>query len=154
MKFTLRVLGILLLLSCPLLYGQVEIVRIWPAYRTAESLTSIREYFGGDAANVVSQSQPSQSGSRAGYYWLVRAKSAEAIPSSSLILEVIREGAPEPEVHTFPVSIDVGSHAFQVGLTGTDWENLNEAPLAWRLTLLDAKGQTVSQATSYLWKDN
>ncbi len=154
MKLTRPTLGLLLLLLAPALSAQIEIVRVWPGFRTTESFTALREYFGGAPHAATEAALRSQAGQRSGYYWLIRTKAGQHYSTVEIRLEVAREGDTTAEVHSFTTPIEEGNHALHVGLTGSDWTNETEAPIAWRITILDATGHILVQSASYLWNDS
>lgn len=131
----------------------VELVRVWPGYRDAASFTAAREYFGGPAAAENQVAQRTQPTERAGYYWLVRTKTPTPVVGATLRLEVTRAESTTPTIHEFTVDLAAGSHALPVGLTGTDWSDSGEVPVAWRLTLISSRGSTLVEATSFLWQN-
>src|SRR5687767_6584559 len=74
--------------------AEVELLRIWPGWRDAESFDRISEYFGGGentGRHVVLRTQPDV---RTGYYFLVRVKSAAALGAAKFELSVIRPDTP------------------------------------------------------------
>lgn len=137
---------------CPLLLNaEVTLERVWPGYRSAESFTTISEYFGGAPGTTARPVLRTQPHARDGYYWLARTKTKSAHPASTLKLEVTRPGETQPETYAFDYDVAAGSHAVFVGLTGTDWADSEAAPVAWRLTLLDAQGNLLASHHSFLW---
>ena len=146
----IRLLAFLLLLP-PLGAADVELVRVWPGYRTADSFVGIREYFGRPEAasgRTILRSQPAD---RSGYYWLLRTRSTEVIPGAVVELSIIRPGRTEAETHRFPAPLPAGSQPVLVGLTGADWPDPEQAPLAWRIRILDADGTPLAEERSFLW---
>ena len=130
---------------------EVTLDRVWPGYRDAASFTRLGEYFGAgpDATNHAAlRTQPE---ARAGYYWLLRTASASAQPGCTLTLEVRRAGRITAETHTFKVNLPAGSHPFHAGLTGADWPDPAELPVAWRLSLHSPDANLLASAQSFLW---
>lgn len=150
LRLSTWVLGLTLTSS---LWSQVELVRVWPGYRTAQSFTSLREYFGAPHGAKTSRALRSDPTARAGYYWLVRAKSPDALPHVTVRLHVTRAGDTIPEVHDFTTALPAGSQAFHVGLTGADWPDGEEIPVAWQIQLLRPDGTPLATSTSFLWHD-
>lgn len=132
----------------------VDIVRVWPAYQTAEKMTALREYFGGEPNRTSAQAIRSQPEARAGYYWLIRTKSDRQVPDATIKLEVTMRGDTDAEMFKFPTLLQSGSHAFHIGLTGSDWPDPEQAPLAWRITVVDSRGEPIAEQSSYLWNAN
>jgi hypothetical protein len=130
----------------------VSFQRVWPNYREAASFTRLREYFGGspDATNRAAlRTQPDR---RTGYYWLVRTAASADLPDCTLRLELHRTGQTDISIHAFPFSVSAGSHVVNVGLTGTDWTDPAERPVAWQLTLLSPSGSPLATEQSFLWQ--
>jgi hypothetical protein len=133
--------------------ADIEFLRIWPGWRDADSFDRISEYFGrgeNTGRQVVLRTQPDV---RAGYYFLVRLKSAAAIGTAKFELSVIRPDTPEPKTHAFTVAVPEKETVFQLGMTGTDWPAGQKAnPVAWKLTLLGADGRVLAEQKSFLWE--
>ena len=131
----------------------VELVRVWPQWRSAESFERISDYFGSDEARRGDQVVRTQPAQRTGFYFLVRLKSATALPGARCELHIIRPDTPEPKVHTFAVSIPAKESVFELGLTGTDWPIAPEVhPVAWKLAVRDGEGRTLVEHKSFLWE--
>ena len=133
--------------------ADVELLRVWPAWRDADSFDRIREYFGGQestARNVVLRTQPEP---RAGYYFLVRVKTASALTGAKFDVHVIRPDAPVPKVFSFPVAVPPSETVYQLGLTGIDWPGGEKTnPVAWKLALVGADGRVLAEHKSFLWE--
>ena len=133
--------------------ADIEFLRVWPGWRDADAFDRISEYFGGrenTSRNLVLRTQPD---ARAGYYFLVRVKSAAALESPVFELSVIRPDHPEPKVFRFPAPVPAKETVFQFGLTGVDWPAGDKAnPVAWKLTLVDAAGRVRAEQKSFLWE--
>lgn len=133
--------------------AEVEFVRVWPGWRDAESFVRISEYFGereNPGREIIRRTQPAE---RAGFYFLVRVKSAAALDGARFKLDVIRPDAPEPRTFEFPADVPAKEKVFQLGLTGSDWPGGPEAsPIAWKLALLGSDGRTVAEHKSFLWE--
>ncbi len=133
--------------------ADMEFVHVWPGWRDAESFDRIGEYFGGQengGRETVLRTQPA---ARAGYYFLVRVKTAAAQPAAKFELSVIRPDHPEAKTHSFPAALGAGEKVFQLGLTGADWPQGKEAhPVAWKIALLAADGRVLATHSSFLWE--
>ncbi len=138
------------LCSIPLV-ADVEFQRIWPTYRTAESFTTITEYFGAPPRGANQMALRTQPDTRDGFYWLARIKANRAYAGAFIRLEVTRQGNTEPRLHEFDWDVPSGSKAVFVGLTGNDWSDSVEAPIAWRLTVIAADGTILATDRSFLW---
>ena len=131
----------------------VELVRLWPGYRTAESFDRISEYFTNEentGAQIILRTQPKE---RAGYYFLLRVKNAAPLAGARIELDLITAAAPRPQTHTFtPASLPAGKPVINLGVTGADWPGGPDAhPVAWRLRLLAADGRELLSEQSFLW---
>jgi len=131
--------------------AEVELIRVWPAWRTAESFDRISEYFTDEenpGRHPILRTQPA---ARAGYYFLIRAKAAAAHPDAKFVLQIITPASPDPTTHTFPAALTPGQTVCELGLTGTDWPDRKQHPVAWRLALVAADGTELAKRESFLW---
>jgi hypothetical protein len=130
----------------------VTFVRVWPAYRTAESFERISEYFTGRenaGGQTVLRSQPDR---RDGFYFLVRLKNAgDAVAGAALELSVITPASATPRVFTYPTAVPMGEHVFECGLTGRDWPGAKIHPVAWRLVVRAPGGAELARDESFMW---
>lgn len=131
---------------------EVTLERVWPSYRDAASFTRLLEYFGGSPDETNRNALRTQPDKRAGYYWLVRTAASRDIGPCTLKLEVHRSGQTEASSQTFPFTLSAGNHVVNVGLTGTDWADPAERPIAWQLTLLAPNGTPLATERSFLWQ--
>lgn len=133
--------------------SDVAFVRVWPQWRNADAFDRIKEYFGGgenDGREMVVRTHAEQ---RAGLYFLVRVKTAAALPNAKFALEIIRPDSPDPKTFTFPASIPPKGGVVELGLTDGDWPGGREAhPVAWKITLQDNSGRAVASEQSFLWE--
>jgi hypothetical protein len=146
--FLLAVFGAATLVqSAPL-----TLVRVWPGYRNAESFDRISEYFTGrenTGRQVILRTQPA---ARAGYYFLVRLENSGAVVAGAVFeLHVIAPTSPDPQLFTFKADVPAGSHAFDLGVTGTDWSGPKASAVAWFLTVRAPDGTELAQRQSFLW---
>lgn len=131
--------------------AEVEFTRVWPAWRTAESFDRISEYFThqeNTGRHTVLRSRPEV---RAGYYFLVRAKTATAATGLKFVLQIITPDHPEPKTYTFPADLGAKENIFDLGVTGPDWPDRKTHPVAWHLILVSAEGRELASQQSFLW---
>jgi hypothetical protein len=153
--FTVRLLSFLTLLfvSVAARAADVEFLHVWPGWRNAEAFDRISEYFGGGenhGGQVILRTQP---GVRAGYYFLMRMKSATAHAGVRIEVNVIRPDAPEPKVFAFAAALPAGEAVLQLGLTGPDWPGGEKKnPVAWKITVVGADGKLLNEHKSFLWE--
>ena len=148
----LKTLCLMVLLGCSVQAQNVTFERVWPSYRDAASFTRVLEYFGGSPDTTNRDAVRSQPDQRAGYYWLVRTHATTALADCTVQIKVHRVGTTAPATHTFPFPVSSGSHAINVGLTGTDWSDPTERPIAWQLTLLSPSNSVLATQQSFLWQ--
>lgn len=133
--------------------AELELIRVWPGWRDAESFDRISEYFTGEentGSEVVRRTHPDQ---RAGFYFLARvANKGDPLTGATFVLRVIAPFQPEPKVTTFPVDVPRKSKVFQLGLTGPDWPNRDVHPVAWKLELRSATDEVLASSQSFLWE--
>jgi len=132
--------------------AEVDVVRVWPSYRTAESFVGIGEYFGQPEATggrIILRSEPDN---REGFYWLIRVRSDVAVNDAAVEVSVIRPGETDAEVHRFNASLPADrSVVLLPGLTGSGWPDAAARPLAWRIRILDANERELAVERSFLW---
>lgn len=132
----------------------IEVIRIWPDYRTAESFERISEYFSdkeNTGGQIILRTQP---GNRAGYYFFTRLKTDRDIDGARVELAVITPASAEAKTYTLPAPrLPKGSVLLNPGLTGEDWPwtDATARPTAWRIRLLAADGSVLLSQQSFLW---
>ena len=133
--------------------ADVELTRVWPAWRSAESFERISEFFDGQentGNHILLRSQPN---ARAGYYFLIRAKAAATTTDAKFVLKIITPEAPEPKIYTFPITLGPKEKIFEVGLTGADWPGRKTHAVAWQLSVINAEGRELASQQSFLWSN-
>jgi len=136
----------------------LELIRIWPSWRSADSFLRIGEYFGGGEARsgqTILRSQPTE---RSGFYFLTRIKnSGQALHDAKFEIQVIRPDSPHAITYTFPATLATGSHVYLLGLTGNDWPDFGRKsaedthPVSWQLRLIDSQTHELLRRQSFLW---
>ena len=139
-------------LASAALAADVKFKRVWPQWYDADSFQSFYEDHTGKELTgkwIVVRSQP---GDRAGIYFLTRVENPDgAIRGATFTLRVIAPDSTDTVTFNFPQDIPAGSHLFQIGLTGKDWNKPRIQPVAWQLELRSADGRVLAQAKSFLW---
>lgn len=153
MRLHLTALLFLALAGTAFAGNTIQLVRVWPGYRTAESFEHISEYFGKEEDAASQHILRSQPGVRPGYYFLVRLKNLGApVLGAHFELHYVSPDATEPRTCTFDSDLAEGSHAYHLGLTGTDWPGeTREDVIAWKLRVIAADGSEILQTQSFLW---
>lgn len=132
--------------------SDLQIIRVWPSYRQADSFKRISEYFSGNentGSEIVLRTQPNE---RTGYYFLTRIKNTgPAIANARVELQLITPVSPEVQTHSFDVALPTGKKVLQLGLTGGDWTNSKTKPVAWLVRFLTVDGVELAREQSYLW---
>ena len=146
--FLLAVVG-----SAPLAQSApLTLVRVWPGYRNTESFDRISEYFTGrenPSRETILRTQPAV---RAGFYFLVRLENPGAVVAGAVFeLHIISPTSPDAQLFTFKADLPAGSHAFNLGVTGTDWPGPKASAVAWFLTVRAPDGTELAQRQSFLW---
>lgn len=131
--------------------AEADLVRVWPAWRNAESFDRISEYFTGHentGRHTVLRSHPDV---RAGYYFLVRAQAARSATNLKFVLQIITPASPNPLTYTFPAAVGEQEAVFDLGLTGPDWPDRKTHAVAWHLAIVGADGRELASRQSFLW---
>lgn len=136
------------------LSAEVQLKRVWPGYRDAAAFDRIGEYFGAaenPVTDILVRSDPTE---RAGYYWLIRTVSDDAMPAAQIDLAVVLPGQTKSTVHSLSVAVPAGNHSILAGLTGSDWPAPDIRPVAWQLRLRDSPDRVLATYSSFLWRDD
>ena len=90
--------------------------------------------------------------SRPGYYFFVK---LDVVPPADgrLVLEVVRKENTPPERYDFAVNLKPGFPfgEYVIGLTGKQSGEAKWRPIAWRVSVVDAKGKFLASKHSFLW---
>lgn len=153
-RLTFLLAGLLAFAGSAARAAEVEFLRVWPGWRSANSFERISEYFGrGEprGREIILRTRPDD---RGGFYFLVRVKHAAPLDGGRFAVHVIRPDAPDALTFTFPIAQSTGRETvFQLGLTGADWPGGKDAPpVAWKLELLAANGRLLTDQKSFLWE--
>lgn len=150
-----RLLATLLALAGVAAQGAVvEIVHVWPAYREAASFRRLSEFLDGKENSGKETVLRTQAATRDGFYFLTRTKADSAVAGATFLLEVILPGDPTAKPYVFTADVPAGKRVFHLGLTGADWPAADLQPVAWRITVRDAAGQSLGEAPSFLWTNS
>ncbi|WP_309397763.1 hypothetical protein [Cerasicoccus maritimus] len=147
-----------LLLCAPLLQAQempeVQIEDVVWYYKPEKVFKRIGEYFDGEerfGRKIVLRTQESP---REGLYYIVRiSEFADALPDGCAFeVDMLRPDMKEPTTNTFQLPDERKSHReIWLGFIGEDHPAEEEAPVAWRIKLLDPQGKVVATKESFLW---
>lgn len=133
--------------------ADVEFTRVWPSWRDAESFERVPEFFTGKeytGRQIVLRTHAEE---RGGFYFLARIKnSASPVSAAKFSLQVIAPNDPLPKTFSFPATLPAGTSVFSIGLTGPDWTNRTDPPVAWKLELQREDGHVIATAKSFLWE--
>jgi hypothetical protein len=147
------VLFFALVVTAALPAAEVEFAHVGHGWRDAVEFERISEFFTGKentSGQVILRSHPDV---RGGYYFLARVKNAGgALSDAKFSLNVIAPHEPQPKKFVFPAALKPGTNLFNLGLTGADWTDKKNPPVAWKLELLRADGSVLASAQSYLWE--
>jgi hypothetical protein len=131
----------------------VEFVRVWPQWRDAEGFKRISEYLDGRENTSGLHIRRSRPADRAGYYFLARVRhKTVSLTGAKFQLRIITPDSPEPRpMLEFAANTGPGEDVFEIGLTGKDWPDPKQHPVAWRLNLVAADGHLLAWSQSFLW---
>ena len=148
----------LTMLCAPLLSAQempeVEIDSVVWYYKPEHVFKRIGEYFDGEERFGPKIVLRSQEGEREGLYFIVRiTEFADSLPDGcSFEVDMIRPDKRDPVVVKFPLPNNRKSHReVWLGFIGDDQPAEKEAPVAWRVALIDPQGNVVATKESFLW---
>jgi len=120
--------------------------------RTDADVTRASEVFGvkdDHGSDVVFRTDAS---GRGGHYFFI--KLAEAPPADArLVLQVVRTENVPAERYEFPARFRPGFPfgEYVIGLTGKQAGDAKWRPIAWRVSVVDAKGKVLAAKHSFLW---
>jgi hypothetical protein len=153
MRSVFAALIFLAALVLPASAAEVSFVRVWPAWRDAKSFERVSEFFTGKENQGGDIVLRTQANARSGYYFMTRVKnSGTALSNAKFSLQIIAPNDPQPKTFSFPATLKSGTSIFQLGLTGTDWTDPKNPPIAWKVELLQEDGRVVATAKSFLWE--
>jgi hypothetical protein len=133
--------------------ADVEFVRVWPGWRSAESFERIAEYFTNQENPGREVIVRTQKDSRTGFYYLVRVMNRGTdLSRAQFTLQIVTPASADIKTYTFPVTLPAKQTVFELGLTGTDWAGEDVHPVAWKLDLLAADGQVLASEQNFLWE--
>jgi hypothetical protein len=89
---------------------------------------------------------------RGGHYFFVKLEDAPPA-DAKLVLQVVRTENAAPERYEFPARFRPGFPfgEYVIGLTGKQAGDAKWRPIAWRLSVVDAKGKVLAAKHSFLW---
>ena len=138
--------------EAPVAPTELTIVRVQHEWRDAASFKRIAEYFDGKEHNGGEALRRSRPEERSGYYFFVRIKNPGALRPAKAALQVVTSTSAQPVNYEFPVTLRAGDTVFNIGLTGADWPDSEQHPVAWKLDFVADDGHLLATATSYLWE--
>jgi hypothetical protein len=133
----------------------IEFSRIRPQYRETGTFKRISEYFSGEENTGKRTVFRTQGNNRDGFYFSFRVEveCGEKVPAGTVALLVYTPGTYEPTEYAFDLEAQTRRWIeVIIGLTGTDWEDPEARPVAWRLEYRDASGQPIGFEESFLWR--
>lgn len=144
---------IFLAILAPITGSLASIEYMEQRYFTEESFTRISEYFNGIEDPGHRIILRSEKGRKTGHY--VSFEVTKSYPVAHFKLEVFAHGAKEPTDYQFvPDAAIHPAKPIFLGLTGTDWLDKKEPPVAYKLSLVGKDGATLVSQRSFLWGDD
>ena len=153
--FSLLLIALLLSVTGISAAQTVEFSRIRPEYRETGTFKRISEYFTGKENTGKRTVFRTQNNDRDGFYFSFRieVERGETVPAGTVALLVYMPGTYEPTEYAFDLEAQTRRWIeVIIGLTGTDWEDPEARPVAWRLEFRDATGQPIGFEESFLWR--
>jgi len=100
-------------------------------------------------SDVVFRTDPA---ARAGYYYFIKLEDAPPA-DAKLVLQVVRTENIVAERYEFPARFRPGFPfgEYVIGLTGKQAGDARWRPIAWRVSVVDAKGKVLAAKHSFLW---
>ena len=131
-----------------------EIVRTIPEFREEASFHRISEFFTGRENPGRRTILRTDSEVREGFYLKVRLRHTDrpAFSEGTARLEVAMPD--EQQTREYAYSLEEVTRRrplIMLGITGTDWPDEMERPLAWKVSFFDADGKLLDSEQSFLW---
>ncbi len=142
---------VLYALCCGVSLG-AELPLCWAQHLQTKSFQRISEFLTGrenTSGRVILRSREE---SRDGMYVVWLFPHMVSVPAGSFLrLDYIHSAAKSESTIHLPIVSPLAGREWLVGLTGTDWPDLDRKLLAWHVSLLDPNGRTLQEYKSYLW---
>lgn len=144
------ILGLLSLSAVATKAAEIELA--FTDYMKTGQFQRITEYFTGHeraGSRTLLRSNPEE---RSGLYFIIRLnESLESSAINEVEVEWIRSESGESKVHTFPIESRAGKGRWiYCGLTGDDWPDEKQVPLAWSIRLKQDQRE-LAQHRSFLY---
>ncbi|MDX2109269.1 MAG: hypothetical protein SFY80_03405 [Verrucomicrobiota bacterium] len=126
-----------------------------PQFITTGEFQRISEFFTGKENTSGRAILRTQADERDGLYFIIKLDTpASQFPDgASLKLDLVTTARKDVITYTLPInSSQSDGRTMLVGFTGSDWRGPGIRPLAWHVTLVDAKGATLTEHKSFLWE--
>jgi len=125
-----------------------EMTDLQQRYLDADSFTRISEYFDGvenTSGRIIYRTDAEE---RTGHYLSFRYTGSAA---TSILVEAYEPGKKEATTYTLDWQTTSAGQLVLIGLTGAPWTDKDHNPVAYKITLLDANGDKIETARSFLW---
>ena len=135
----------------------MAIKQVYHEYKEANDFRRISQYFDGKenrGKRFIARTQPNAYG---GYYFVIRLNDRVSnLPQESQVkLAVILPQQPEPKVYKLTVPQNESrSCEIYAGITGSDWADPLQTPIAWRIMVYDNQKKLLAEQHSFLWNDD
>ncbi len=146
-------LAALVAAGTPTAFG-AEIVRVIPEFREEESFHRIVEYFTGREFTGRRIIVRTDEDNREGFYLTVRLRGVDrdALRRGMARIEAAFQEEYEARTYEFSLeSVDRRRPLLLLGITGDDWPDEEERPLAWRVSFENEQGELLDTEQSFLW---
>lgn len=140
-----------LFLSSILSPASLAIEVVYSKYRDADSFKRISEHFSGVENPGRYTIARSDSNRRDGHYVALRIEKSDTPRLfHSIKAYYVKPGSTEVETASIVLQGKIKKRLL-VGLTEPYWHSEENMPVAWKIEFLDANGNVVGQAESFLW---
>lgn len=133
--------------------ARAELSIVSAEHRSEDSFKRLSEYLTGEPSEgrySVFRSAPER---REGFYVSLFEEDRSMLNQVATVrIHFVRAGTQEVETREMPAG-SIKKKRLLVGLTEEEWSDEEARPVAWKIELLDERGQTLDEVRSFLWSD-
>lgn len=149
----LRLLLALIFFSLVSAHLRAELTIVSAQHRDADSFKRVSEYLTGEPSDGRYTIYRSDDSSRDGFYVSLLASDRSVLAKAeTLRIQFVRTGTQEIDTFQIPAKAS-DQKRILVGFTGEEWQEEAAYPIAWKIDLLNANGDTLESAQSFLWAE-
>ncbi len=133
--------------------AHAELTIVSTKHRDAGSFKRVAEFLTGKHSDGRYAVYRSDASSRDGFYISLLASDRSTLAQVAKVrVQFVRSGTQETDSFEAPVD-SLKKKRILVGLTGSEWQESGNHPVAWKIDLLDAAGTSLDSAQSFLWSE-